>query len=868
MERALAAAPQSAAHTAGRPLHLQRRCACGAKAQPQQDECESCKATGLQRRLAVGASDDPFEREADTVAARVLGTGQAQLSASPPVLRRRDDATGQGACGQAVPAIVEGVLRTPGQALDRPSRAFFEPRFGRDFSQVRVHHDAMAARSADAVNARAYTAGTHLVFASGQHVPDSAAGRELLAHELAHVVQQAGAAPLVQRQAADTPTTPSPLAPPRTATAEEQKQIETAREAALARTEQALNASGNVPEISIDFGERKRQRTRQLAAQLFAPGEVSPEQVDRALRAIVSNLRAPEVRVAAAGDASCGTRAGYVAGLAPPVVLCPAFFSDSPEQRIRTMIHEAAHLSGIGDPSTAEGYCPIYDCEGVCGGPESADAWAHFIHCLSGQAADELEQVTPESPLEPEARAAMESASQRKRLADIADRVFEGMEGLGTDEEGVYRALQELDRDPAQISDLMQIYAERHKPNKLLDDLNDDFSGSELEFALQLINLGERDTPQSIEKTSAGDPEEVARRIHEAVEGAGTDEEAIFAALLPFRRDTLMLQRAYQELFDEDLRDRLEDELQEEQSELDYALDLMETPFERYLNEASSWLRRYPAVGFGLPWGGKGWYDERFWRVEDAPKTKAKGKQDEPDEKMLVLKSGAPHEAIDALFHEQERWHVDCSVFAEVVQLYALRQSLGAKRFDARVADTFALREGPPAEAMELRRHGSTGVKSQLLFKRESATAEFTVTGVGPLAAVPPVEQVLAEAPIGSRVRWTSQLLFDRWENPKGADLLAQGREEYPVWSAYQHENALKLGPDRYAAQGVGGGGRASRQHIEDVLTEITTGAFPKRSETEIRANIYISEIEIFDQPNLSEQIEPGAENSEKGPRP
>lgn len=67
-----------------------------------------------------------------------------------------------------------------------------ESRFGRDFSNVRVHHDDRAAQSAAAVNALAYTVGQHIVFAQGQYTPNSAAGRGLLAHELAHTVQQAG----------------------------------------------------------------------------------------------------------------------------------------------------------------------------------------------------------------------------------------------------------------------------------------------------------------------------------------------------------------------------------------------------------------------------------------------------------------------------------------------------------------------------------------------------------------------------------------------------------------------------------------------------------------------------------------------------
>jgi hypothetical protein len=71
-----------------------------------------------------------------------------------------------------------------------------EPRFGHDFSRVRVHTDARAAESAEAVHATAYTVGRDVVFGAGQYAPQSEAGRRLLAHELAHVVQQdSGALP-------------------------------------------------------------------------------------------------------------------------------------------------------------------------------------------------------------------------------------------------------------------------------------------------------------------------------------------------------------------------------------------------------------------------------------------------------------------------------------------------------------------------------------------------------------------------------------------------------------------------------------------------------------------------------------------------
>jgi hypothetical protein len=88
------------------------------------------------------------------------------------------------------PTSVHDVLRSPGQPLDASTRAFLEPRFGHDLSQVPVHSDAQAAGSAQAVNALAYTVGQNVVFGAGQYAPQTTAGRKLIAHELAHTLQQ------------------------------------------------------------------------------------------------------------------------------------------------------------------------------------------------------------------------------------------------------------------------------------------------------------------------------------------------------------------------------------------------------------------------------------------------------------------------------------------------------------------------------------------------------------------------------------------------------------------------------------------------------------------------------------------------------
>lgn len=151
----------------------------------------------IQRKLAINAPGDTYEQEADRVAGQVMRMPGRSL--------QRACACG-GSCADckknAAPASVYDVLGTAGQPLDAATRAFMEPRFGFDFASVRVHAGTTAAQSADEVGARAYTVGHHLVFGAGAFAPATAEGRQLIAHELVHVVQQtgSGAGPALQRQ--------------------------------------------------------------------------------------------------------------------------------------------------------------------------------------------------------------------------------------------------------------------------------------------------------------------------------------------------------------------------------------------------------------------------------------------------------------------------------------------------------------------------------------------------------------------------------------------------------------------------------------------------------------------------------------------
>jgi hypothetical protein len=179
----------------------------------------------VQYKLTIGAFNDPLEDEADRVADHVLRMPDpdAKLSSAAPQLSRKCGACeeedkklnakpdGTLAQGDA-PPIVHEVLNSSGQFLDSATRAFMEPRFGYDFSRVRVHSDAAAQQSAHDVNANAYTVQNNIVFAAGQLAPGTREGQQLMAHELAHVVQQNGAPAVIQRGPHDPDKPPSPAA--------------------------------------------------------------------------------------------------------------------------------------------------------------------------------------------------------------------------------------------------------------------------------------------------------------------------------------------------------------------------------------------------------------------------------------------------------------------------------------------------------------------------------------------------------------------------------------------------------------------------------------------------------------------------------
>jgi len=221
---------------------LQRKCACGNSTGLAASECEECKQK-LQRRA---------------------GDGDAPAVAPP---------------------IVHEVLKSPGQPLDREARAFMEPRFGHDFSRVRIHTDDNAAESARAVNALAYTVGSNIVLGHGKHAPSSISDRRLLAHELTHVVQQG--------ESTLPPVGALAIGPPQS---KDEDRADVLASAVMAGS----SASPSLSSLTMsllqrqDAGKKEAQKLPQTEVQQNNPEVKTPDVISGAGAVVVEPLCAPK----------------------------------------------------------------------------------------------------------------------------------------------------------------------------------------------------------------------------------------------------------------------------------------------------------------------------------------------------------------------------------------------------------------------------------------------------------------------------------------------------------------------------------------------------------------------------------------------
>ncbi len=180
---------------------IQRKadCACGGG-------CPKCQNES--RNLPVSQPMDASEIEADSIAEKVMrmpalettpidseAEGKANLSRKENHL----------SSNHQISSNIGSVFKSAGQPLNSELRNFFEPRFGYDFSRIKIHHDSYSNEFAENISAKAFTVGKDIGFAKGEYEPTSAKGRQLLAHELTHVVQQNHTAAIYPKQISRQP---------------------------------------------------------------------------------------------------------------------------------------------------------------------------------------------------------------------------------------------------------------------------------------------------------------------------------------------------------------------------------------------------------------------------------------------------------------------------------------------------------------------------------------------------------------------------------------------------------------------------------------------------------------------------------------
>ncbi len=194
--------------------------------QSAQPESSSLKSSGLffkdhiiQAKLSINQPNDVYEQQADHMADQVMRMPDPLVKQSPffkpaisavqrkcheceeddKKLHRKESSTGEVHADSQLNNYVSS-LGSTGQSMSSTARQFFEPRFGYNFSNVKLHTDSVAAKSAQSINALAYTSGNNIVFNNNQYSPESDSGKKLIAHELTHVVQQGLTNQSIQRQ--------------------------------------------------------------------------------------------------------------------------------------------------------------------------------------------------------------------------------------------------------------------------------------------------------------------------------------------------------------------------------------------------------------------------------------------------------------------------------------------------------------------------------------------------------------------------------------------------------------------------------------------------------------------------------------------
>jgi hypothetical protein len=327
----------------------------------------------FQPKLTIGAPNDIYEKKAGEVPEKVArkpgSNSQSQpfftpqpIPSSSMASRKCQDLQRKiGDDGTNVPSVVDEVLNTPGQAMDNSTASFMESRFDYDFSNVKIHTDSVAAKSAQSINALAYTSNNSIVFNKGQYSPETESGKKLLAHELTHVVQQKGLRrKTIQRRVIPGNVTTNQTMLTRLGMTRQQvidaitnadaDAITLAQNAENALTTELANAqSGNtvdadtetilIEELGLSFNNPAHHALiRQQIRRFRTVRETLESGYLRYLALGIGN-----VSLVGCEPGSCGDNFAFSCDGNRLVVLCQTFW-DTPDEQSATILHEPFHI--------------------------------------------------------------------------------------------------------------------------------------------------------------------------------------------------------------------------------------------------------------------------------------------------------------------------------------------------------------------------------------------------------------------------------------------------------------------------------------------------------------------------------------------
>ncbi len=427
-----------------RPAPIQRKCACGATRRGSLGQCSACEdKKRLQTKLAVGSVSDPLEAEADRIADRLVSNRSARdlpVTALGDGLQRRA-AQEPAAEGGGLEGRLEAAAGR-GQPLEAAARRRAEGGLGFSFDGLRIHADAEADRMNREIGARAFTRGRDIYFSAGAYRPESRSGFHLIAHELAHVVQQTGGSTgLLQRQAGGGGGGGGAAPAGGGLTTEMLEQI-------ARRLREAMSGLGTDEEAI--YGALSGRSKDQVEAI-----EKTYERLySRDLNAdIQDELTESELKILATQSPEGRSEAERIELIAHQL--------DDAMDRIGT--YESQIYSALTGRTEAEREAIRKAYKTLTGRALLDDLRSE----LSGDELTEAIRLFNQGVLKPE------------------DELFLAMSGLGTDEERIERVMDGLRGDPAAITAMETAY--RTKYGDIIADLRGDLSGKDLDSAVGAV---------------------------------------------------------------------------------------------------------------------------------------------------------------------------------------------------------------------------------------------------------------------------------------------------------------------------------------------------------------------------------------------